>query len=80
LALPEEEVESAVTFAGVAFAAPDAEAFAVVDLEPGSYVMVCFLPVGATPEVMAEMEATGEEPDGAPHFTQGMVHEFTVSS
>jgi hypothetical protein len=35
------------------------------ELEPGEYVMVCFVSVG------------GAE-DGPPHFTQGMKYEFTV--
>jgi hypothetical protein len=79
LELPEGEADEVTTFEGVAFAAPGEEAFAVIDLEAGDYVMLCFLPVGATPEAMATMEETGEEPDGAPHFTEGMVTEFTVT-
>lgn len=37
----------------------------VANLTPGSYIFVCFLPVGGA--------ATG-----APHFTKGMYGEFTV--
>jgi hypothetical protein len=47
-------------------------------LEPGRYAMVCFIPVGFTPEVAAEAAASGTEPEGAPHFTEGMIAEFTV--
>lgn len=39
--------------------------------DPGRYVAVCFVPVGATPEAT-------EEPSGPPHATQGMVAEFTI--
>jgi hypothetical protein len=65
LALPEEESESAVIFGGAAFAPPGAESATLIDLTPGEWAMVCFIPVG------------GAE-DGAPHFTQGMITEFTV--
>ena len=54
-------------FAGAAFAAtPGTRAGAILELEPGDYIAVCFIPVGG-----------GE--DGPPHFTQGMVAEFTVA-
>lgn len=67
LALPEEESMAKVTMAGVVFAdSPEQEAVAMLDLEPGEYVAVCFLPVGG-----------GEE--GPPHFVQGMVAEFEAS-
>ena len=66
LELPEEESESMVVFGGAAFAPPGETGATLVDLAPGEYAMACFIPVGS-----------GEE--GAPHFTQGMVQEFTVS-
>ena len=54
--------------------------------EPGRYIALCGIPVGADPEKMAEaMEHPEDGPppagenDGPPHFTQGMVQEFTVS-
>ena len=65
LALPEEEAQGATEFHGAAFAPPGAEGATVAELEPGSYLAVCFIPVGG-----------GEE--GAPHFTQGMRTEFVV--
>src|SRR3546814_18330875 len=47
LALPEDEVMSKVSMAGVVFAdAPGSEAAAMLDLEPGSYVAICFIPPG----------------------------------
>jgi hypothetical protein len=74
LALPEEEAQALATPVGGAFAPPEAGDFAAVDLEPGRYAAVCFIPVGATPDVIEG----GQEPDGAPHFTEGMAHEFEV--
>jgi hypothetical protein len=74
LALPEEEAMQKVTMLGEpAFADPGGDDYKVVDLEPGDYVAVCFIPVGTT-------DTEGGPPaDGPPHFTQGMVAEFTVS-
>jgi len=65
LALPEEEAMEKGQFVGAAFAPPGEKGLALADLEPGSYAMVCFIPVGG-----------GEE--GPPHFTQGMLQEFSV--
>ena len=52
--------------------------------EPGRYAVVCFIPKGADPDVLAEAmtntAATGP-PDmgtGAPHVTQGMYAEVVV--
>lgn len=75
LALPEEEVQTKVTEAGAAFAAPGVTGTGVADLtEPGRYAIVCFVPVGTTAEVLA----SGEEPQGEPHAMRGMVAELTV--
>jgi hypothetical protein len=52
-------------FVAAAFAPPGAEGAALAELESGDYIMVCAIPVG------------GAE-DGPPHFTQGMVAEFSV--
>jgi hypothetical protein len=66
LALPEEEAASKMSPAGVVFAdAPGSEAATMLDLEPGRYAAVCFIPIGG-----------GE--DGPPHFTGGMVAELEV--
>ena len=78
LALPEEEAQTMVTSIAAAFASPGEEGWATTRLETGNYVAICFIPEGTTPEAMAEMEATGVEPEGAPHFTLGMIREFTV--
>ncbi|CAN5585809.1 hypothetical protein BH10ACT3_BH10ACT3_10760 [soil metagenome] len=80
LALPEEEATSKVRIIGGAFAMPGETGTATLDLsEPGRYIALCFIPGGLTPEVAAAAESGGAPPDGAPHFTAGMVHEFTVT-
>jgi len=90
LALPEEEATSMVTTAAFAFAFPGTVSYGTADLTPGRYVALCFLPEGATPEAMSLLEEAGVDgPEdsipadlgvelGPPHFTKGMVHEFTV--
>jgi hypothetical protein len=66
LELSEEESEDMVEFAGFAFAPPGSSGGSTLaQLTAGDYAMVCFVPVGG-------------EDDGPPHFTQGMVHEFSV--
>jgi uncharacterized cupredoxin-like copper-binding protein len=75
LEMPEEEAQGMVTFVSGAFAEPGDSTWAVAELEPGEYGMVCFVPVGTT-TFEEEQEAEGEE--GPPHFTQGMHAEFTV--
>jgi plastocyanin len=53
--------------------------------EPGRYVLLCFIPIGADPgEYLAAVEAAGGgKPEGVaggpPHFTAGMVAELTVT-
>lgn len=75
LALPEEEAVMATEFRGVAFAPPGEQASAVIDLEAGRHIAICFIPLGTT-----SMEDAGppDESGGPPHLTQGMVQEFTV--
>jgi hypothetical protein len=77
LALPEEEAQSKVTEAGAAFGAPGDSDTLFTDLDAGRYAIICFLPVGALPENMEALES-GELEDAPPHFTQGMIREFTV--
>jgi hypothetical protein len=66
LALPEEEVGSKIEFTGVTFGGPDTTNYVAVDLEPGRYFLVCFLPQGG-----------GEE--GPPHFMAGMQATINVA-
>jgi hypothetical protein len=63
--LPEEEAMTKAEFLGAAFAPPGGDSGTFAELSPGEYAMICFIPVG------------GSE-DGPPHFTQGMLQEFTV--
>lgn len=65
LTMDEEAMEAAITFAGATFAPPGESAAGLMEFEPGSYMAVCFVPIG------------GE--DGDPHFTAGQVAEFTAS-
>ena len=68
LALPEDEADTHIEFAGGTFAEGEGDTgyLFMRDLAAGEYIAVCFIPVGG-------------EDDGAPHFTEGMKHEFTVS-
>jgi hypothetical protein len=52
-----------------AFAAPGEEGTGTAELDPGSYIAFCPIPVGS---------AADAEGEGPPHFTQGMVAGFEV--
>jgi hypothetical protein len=67
LNLPDDQAESKTEFKGEAFASAGDSSTTLASLDPGEYAMLCFIPVGS-PEVE----------DGPPHFTEGMIHEFTV--
>lgn len=70
--LPEDEVFSKITPVNATFAPPGgSEAVSWNLSEPGRYAVVCFIPTGSVGDT---------EGDGPPHFTQGMVQEFTVTS
>jgi len=74
LALPEEEAMSLVTPVGApATPAPGTDRYSVAELEPGDYIAVCFIPMGTT------SFDTPLAADAPPHFTQGMVTEFSVA-
>ena len=73
---PEEEVLTKVQFAGVMFGAQGGTDTETIELTPGRYAAVCFIPVGTTDMTALEGE---QEPSGPPHFTAGMQAEFTVS-
>lgn len=67
LKLSEKKLGKSLEFTAAAAVAPaGGTAVGVANLTPGKYVGVCFLPVGGKKK-------------GAPHFTQGMVTEFTVA-
>jgi hypothetical protein len=69
LALPEEQAMTMVTFTGGAFAEPGASDTTFLELEPGRYAAVCFIPQGTTHDT---------EGSGPPHVALGMLAEFTV--
>jgi len=72
LAKGEEEAQKLVDISFGAFGEPGSTSIAAFDMrEAGDYAAVCFIPVGSTPDA-------GEEVDGPPHFSQGMITEFTV--
>lgn len=75
--LQETDPSSFATDVAFVFACPgDSSAPTAVSIdEPGRYVAVCFIPVGATPETPVE----ALEEMGPPHALQGMVAELQVS-
>jgi hypothetical protein len=79
LALPEEEAEKKVTFVAATDAMPREDGvYTIANLRAGQYAMVCFIPVGSTPEAEKAAEESKQEIQGPPHFTRGMKSEFTV--
>lgn len=92
VALPQEESDA--VFANsmpalVAVAPPGEAGMAVLGdgtiAEPGRYAVVCFIPIGADPAVVAEAMQTesSEPPDlggGPPHATAGMFAEVLVTA
>jgi hypothetical protein len=76
MALPEEEVETLVSDKAFVLAPPGAASYVTAELDPGRYIAVCFVPVGATPEALASGAPLPED-DG--HFMHGMVAEFEVA-
>lgn len=81
----QEAAEEKVDDAGGLFAFPAAAAgpdavdsSTLLNLTPGQYAVVCFIPVGLTPAAAEAAQQTGQEPEGPPHFTRGMKTEFTV--
>jgi hypothetical protein len=76
MALPEEEVDALVSDAGFVLAPPGAASYVTAELDPGRYIAICFVPVGATPEALASGAPLPED-DG--HFMHGMVADFEVT-
>ncbi len=75
LALDEGELMEKVEPVGGAFApTTGSQGLAILDLEEGEYVGLCFVPVGTSVEDGEEQEG-----DGPPHFEEGMSLEFTVT-
>jgi len=64
--------------AGFAFAMPGETAPQTVTMEQGRYLLLCFIPQNAPPELVAEMMESSEPPSlpsevGPPHVALGMV-------
>jgi len=75
-----EQVMAKVQPVGLGFANPGETSFAVVDLQPGRYAVVCFVPVGLTPAVAEAAEkGQGPPPGGPPHASRGMAVEVNVA-
>jgi hypothetical protein len=66
LALAEDQMMSKLTFTGVTFGGPATTNYVTLDLQPGTYFLLCFLPQG------------GAE-DAPPHFIAGMKHTIEVA-
>ena len=79
LAMPEEESSKLVTFVGQLMANPgdSAEGSLAADAA-GEYLMICFFPQGWTEIPEGTPGPDASLPVGAPHFTLGMLKEFTV--
>ena len=88
--LPEDQLHGPmVTPTAFASTFPGATSYGAADLTSGRYIAMCFLPEGATPEVLIELEQGGVDgPEdslpagievGPPHYTIGMIHEFNVA-
>ena len=83
LDLPEDEFATKAAFVGVTRAFPGGIGQTVIYLTPGDYVALCYLPEGATPEVMAQLGGPEDTVPagieiGPPHYELGMIHEFHV--
>lgn len=72
---PASEEEGPGEFAGASFAPPGVTSTGLTELTPGEYIAVCFIPTGSG-EIDEEQAEEGA--GGPPHFTQGMLAEFTV--
>jgi uncharacterized cupredoxin-like copper-binding protein len=82
LAMPEDEALKLVENIGVAFAEPGETSQEVVTTgEAGDYLMLCFIPAGTTslPSMDPNASDAPSLGTGAPHFTLGMLQEFSVT-
>lgn len=87
LELPEEEAGALLGEpATVIIAPPQEDGFPVVGdgtlTEPGRYVFICAIPVGADPQAYLDAAEEGDGPPdiggGPPHFVEGMVAELEI--
>lgn len=75
----EDEVMSQSEPVGAAFASPGSQGYGTMNLTPGRYLALCFIPVGVTPDALEAAGPGGPPTDGPSHASQGMVAEFEVS-
>jgi hypothetical protein len=91
MALPEADLEAAIATgppALVMLAPPGEQGFPVLGdgalREPGRYVILCGIPIGADPQAYLEAAQTSagppDVPGGPPHFTAGMFAEVIVEA
>lgn len=84
LALPQEQSSELVQQVGFAIADPGEDAEETVTLaEAGNYGMLCFIPIGTTSVPEGTPPPSGAPlpsgvGSGPPHFTAGMIKQFTV--
>jgi hypothetical protein len=87
--LPQQEIQPLLGApVMVLIAPPGADGFPVVGdgtlSEPGRYVAICSIPIGADPQAYLDAAAASagppQVPGGPPHFTQGMYGEFVVTA
>ncbi len=79
LAMPEEESSKLVTFIGQLMANPGETAEGELTADAaGDYLAICFFPQGWTEIPEGTPDPAASLPAGAPHFTLGMLQEFTV--
>lgn len=78
LELTEEESDQVTEYIGGTVACPGETADALgVQMTPGRYALLCFIPTGLTPDVPSSEEAFEEL--GPPHFTRGMAKEIQIT-
>jgi hypothetical protein len=91
MALPEAELEPAIAVgppALVMLAPPGEQGFPVLGdgtlSQPGRYVVLCGIPIGADPQAYLDAAQTSDGPPdvpgGPPHFTAGMFAELIVEA
>lgn len=77
LKLPEDQAKAKVVGEGGAFVpAVGDTALLVVDLTPGDYAAMCFVPMGSS----TSSDGTVTQGTGAPHVMSGMIKELTVAA
>ena len=56
----------------------DTPGFAFVNLEPGEYAAICYMPIGSTQDMTLDEVLAMAGPDYDAHWQHGMLQEFTV--